>query len=170
MAVAFVIGAAILIYLIFTNSSNLLFSNRADVQVISFVGMDKVTSSSPPTTTTCCAPNSRRSIPVNPRAPIVRQTPKAGRTVKEKRRIVLTVSLGTQYITIPETKNMVAEDAEQTLKDMGLRVTKKPMSDNSVANGAVVFQPPPGRPSRVTPRSSCTSAAPRSARRARSRA
>ena len=41
MAVAFVIGAAILIYLIFTNSSNLLFSNRADVQVISFVGMTK---------------------------------------------------------------------------------------------------------------------------------
>ena len=31
----------ILIYLIFTNSSNLLFSNRADVQVISFVGMTK---------------------------------------------------------------------------------------------------------------------------------
>ena len=84
---------------------------------------------------------------------------------------MLTVSLGTQYVTIPETKNMVAEDAEQTLKDMGLRVTKKPMSDNSVANGAVVYtQPPPGRPLRVTPRSSCTSAAPRSARRARSRA
>lgn len=67
---------------------------------------------------------------------------------QEKQRIVLTVSLGTQYVTIPETKNMVAEDAEQTLKDMGLRVTK-PMSDNSVANGAVVYtQPPPGRPSR----------------------
>ena len=37
---------------------------------------------------------------------------------------------------------MVAEDAEQTLKDMGLRVTKKPMSDNSVANGAVVYTQP----------------------------
>lgn len=55
---------------------------------------------------------------------------------------MLTVSLGTQYVTIPETKNMVAEDAEQTLKDMGLRVTKKPMSDNSVANGAVVYTQP----------------------------
>ena len=95
MAVAFVIGAAILIYLIFTNSSNLLFSNRADVQVISFVGMTR-TSSSPPTTTTCCAPNSRRSIPVNPRARSSARPPKAGRTVKEKQRIVLTVSLGTQ--------------------------------------------------------------------------
>ena len=55
---------------------------------------------------------------------------------------MLTVSLGTQYVTIPEMKNMVAEDAEQTLKDMGLRVTKKPMVDNSVANGAVIYSQP----------------------------
>ena len=79
---------------------------------------------------------------MSPRARSSARTPKAGRTVKEKQRIVLTVSLGTQYVTIPETKNMVAEDAEQTLKDMGLRVTKKPMSDNSVANGAVVYTQP----------------------------
>ena len=39
MAVAFVIGAAILVYLIFTNSTNPLFSNRANVQLIDFVGM-----------------------------------------------------------------------------------------------------------------------------------
>ena len=141
MAVAFVIGAAILIYLIFTNSSNLLFSNRADVQVISFVGMTK-----DEFLATDYNSLLRAEFPVEyssePAGTIIRQTPKAGRTVKEKQRIVLTVSLGTQYVTIPETKNMVAEDAEQTLKDMGLRVTKKPMSDNSVANGAVVYTQP----------------------------
>lgn len=141
MAVAFVIGAAILIYLIFTNSSNLLFSNRADVQVISFVGMTK-----DEFLTTDYNSLLRAEFPEEyssePAGTIIRQTPKAGRTVKEKQRIVLTVSLGTQYVTIPETKNMVAEDAEQTLKDMGLRVTKKPMSDNSVANGAVVYTQP----------------------------
>lgn len=38
MAVAFVIGAFILVYLIFANSTNPLFSNRADVQLINFVG------------------------------------------------------------------------------------------------------------------------------------
>ena len=135
MAVAFVIGAAILIYLIFTNSSNLLFSNRADVQVISFVGMtkDEFLATDYNNLLRAEFPEEYSSEPAGT---IIRQTPKAGRTVKEKQRIVLTVSLGTQYVTIPETKNMVAEDAEQTLKDMGLRVTKKPMSDNSVANGA----------------------------------
>ena len=39
MAVAFVIGAFILVYLIFANSTNPLFSNRADVQLIDFVNM-----------------------------------------------------------------------------------------------------------------------------------
>ena len=138
MAVAFVIGAAILIYLIFTNSSNLLFSNRADVQVISFVGMtkDEFLATDYNNLLRAEFPEEYSSEPAGT---IIRQTPKAGRTVKEKQRIVLTVSLGTQY---PETKNMVAEDAEQTLKDMGLRVTKKPMSDNSVANGAVVYTQP----------------------------
>ena len=141
MAVAFVIGAAILIYLIFTNSSNLLFSNRADVQVISFVGMtkDEFLATDYNNLLRAEFPEEYSSEPAGT---IIRQTPKAGRTVKEKQRIVLTVSLGTQYVTIPETKNMVAEDAEQTLKDMGLRVTKKPMSDNSVANGAVVYTQP----------------------------
>ena len=141
MAVAFVIGAAILIYLIFTNSSNLLFSNRADVQVISFVGMtkDEFLASDYNSLLRAEFPEEYSSEPAGT---IIRQTPKAGRTVKEKQRIVLTVSLGTQYITIPETKNMVAEDAEQTLKDMGLRVTKKPMVDNSVANGAVIYSQP----------------------------
>lgn len=141
MAVAFVIGAAILIYLIFTNSSNLLFSNRADVQVISFVGMtkDEFLATDYNNLLRAEFPEEYSSEPAGT---IIRQTPKAGRTVKEKQRIVLTVSLGTQYVTIPETKNMVAEDAEQTLKDMGLRVTKKPMVDNSVANGAVIYSQP----------------------------
>ena len=141
MAVAFVIGAAILIYLIFTNSSNLLFSNRADVQVISFVGMtkDEFLATDYNNLLRAEFPEEYSSEPAGT---IIRQTPKAGRTVKEKQRIVLTVSLGTQYVTIPETKNMVAEDAEQTLKDMGLRVTKKPMTDNTVANGAVIYTQP----------------------------
>ena len=141
MAVAFVIGAAILIYLIFTNSSNLLFSNRADVQIISFVGMtkDEFIASDYNSLLRAEFPEEYSSEPAGT---IIRQTPKAGRTVKEKQRIVLTVSLGTQYVQLPETKNMVAEDAEQTLKDMGLRVTKKPMVDNSVANGAVIYSQP----------------------------
>ncbi|MDY5502490.1 MAG: Stk1 family PASTA domain-containing Ser/Thr kinase, partial [Gemmiger sp.] len=134
MAVAFVIGAAILIYLIFTNSSNLLFSNRNDVTLISFIGMteDEFRASE---YNSLLKLQKEEEYSDEPAGTIVKQNPKAGRTVKEGQKITLTVSLGTQYVTIPETKNMVAEDAEQTLKDMGLRVTKKPMVDSTVAPG-----------------------------------
>ncbi len=141
MAVAFVIGAAILIYLIFTNSSNLLFSNRNDVTLISFIGMteDEFRASE---YNSLLKLQKEEEYSDKPAGTIVKQNPKAGRTVKEGQKITLTVSLGTQYITIPETKNMVSEDAEQTLKDMGLRVTKKPMVDATVAPGAVIYTQP----------------------------
>ena len=79
MAVAFVIGAAILIYLIFTNSSNLLFSNRADVQVISFVGMtkDEFLATDYNNLLRAEFPEEYSSEPAGT---IIRQTPKAGRT------------------------------------------------------------------------------------------
>ena len=141
MAVAFVIGAAILIYLIFTNSSNLLFSNRNDVTLISFIGMteDEFRASD---SNSLLKLQKEEEYSDEPAGTIVKQNPKAGRTVKEGQKITLTVSLGTQYVPIPETKNMVAEDAEQTLKDMGLRVTKKPMVDSTVAPGAVIYTQP----------------------------
>src|SRR5699024_11531920 len=73
---------------------------------------------------------------------IIRQNPKAGRTVKEGQKITLTVSLGTQYVTVPETKNMVADGAVQTLKDMVLNGLQKPMQDNTVASGSVIYSSP----------------------------
>ena len=126
MAVAFVIGAAILIYLIFTNSSNLLFSNRDDVTIINFVGMTLDEYRASDYNTLLKLQEAEEYNSTYPAGTIIRQSPKAGRTVKEGQKITLTVSLGTQYVTIPETKNMVAADAEQTLKDMGLNVLQKP--------------------------------------------
>lgn len=142
MAVAFVIGAAILVYLIFTNSSNLLFSNRDDVTIINFVDttLDEFRASEYNTLLDLQVLEEYNSS--YPAGTIIRQNPKAGRTVKEGQKITLTVSLGTQYVTVPETKNMVAADAEQTLKDMGLNVLQKPMQDNTVASGSVIYSSP----------------------------
>ena len=142
MAVAFVIGALILVYLIFTNSSNLLFSNRDDVTLINFVGqtIDEYRASEYNDLLNLQLVEEYNSS--YPEGTIIRQNPKADRTVKEGQKITLTVSLGTQYVTVPETKNMVAADAEQTLKDMGLNVMQKPMQDETVANGAVIYSSP----------------------------
>lgn len=142
MAVAFVIGALILVYLIFTNSSNLLFSNRDDVTLINFVGqtIDEYRASEYNDLLNLQLVEEYNSS--YPEGTIIRQNPKADRTVKEGQKITLTVSLGTQYVTVPETQNMVASDAEQTLKDMGLNVMQKPMQDETVANGAVIYSSP----------------------------
>ncbi len=142
MAVAFVIGAAILVYLIFTNSSNLLFSNRDDVTIINFVGQTLDEYRASEYNTLLKLQEAEEYNSTYPAGTIIRQNPKAGRTVKEGQQITLTVSLGTQYVTIPETKNMVAEDAEQTLKNMGLNVLQKPMQDSTVASGAVIYSSP----------------------------
>lgn len=142
MAVAFVIGAAILVYLIFTNSNNLLFSNREDVTLINFVGMTKDEYLASDYNKLLKAEFDETYDSSSAAGTIIRQTPGAGRTVKEKQKVTLTVSLGTEYITIPETKNMDADDAKQTLLDKGLRVTKKPIVDATVATGAVVYTEP----------------------------
>ena len=142
MAVAFVIGAAILVYLIFTNSSNLLFSNRDDVTIINFVGQTLDEYRASEYNTLLKLQEAEEYNSTYPAGTIIRQNPKAGRTVKEGQQITLTVSLGTQYVTIPETKNMVAEDAEQTLKNMGLNVLQKPMQDSTVSSGAVIYSSP----------------------------
>ena len=142
MAVAFVIGAAILVYLIFTNSSNLLFSNREDVTLINFVGMTKDEYLASDYNKLLKAEFDETYDSSSAAGTIIRQTPGAGRTVKEKQKVTLTVSLGTEYVTVPETKNMDADDAKQTLLDKGLRVTKKPIVDATVATGAVAYTEP----------------------------
>lgn len=142
MAVAFVIGAGILIYLIFANSSNLLFSNLPDVTLISYVGMTEEEFrasdyNSQLRMTPIYEYNSRY-----PEGTIFQQNPKPGRTVKEGQKLTLKISMGTEWVTVPETKNMASTDAEKTLKDLGLTVVKTPMQDETVAADAVIYSAP----------------------------
>ena len=143
ITIAFALACLALCWLILNDSSNLM-NNKADITLNDYIGMTQEeaqateqVASGQISVTWEQEYNSNYAAGY-----IYKQSPVSGRTVREGQGVTLTVSLGTQYVTIPETKNMVAEDAEQTLKDMGLRVTKKPMSDNSVANGAVVYTQP----------------------------
>lgn len=142
MAVAFVIGAAILIYMIFANSSNPLFSNKKDVTLISFVGMteDEFRASEYMTLLDMVPVkeyNSEYEAGV-----IYQQSPRAGRTVKEGQKLTLTISLGTEWVTVPETRDMDADTAVESLKALGLNVKQNPIQDESVAAGNVVRTQP----------------------------
>ena len=118
MAVAFVIGAAILIYLIFTNSSNLLFSNRADVQVISFVGMtkDEFLATDYNNLLRAEFPEEYSSEPAGT---VLSQSPDAGSTVRKSSVITLVVSTGVpEVVATPEpVEPTVNEDGTITVQE-----------------------------------------------------
>ena len=69
---------------------------------------------------------------------IYKQSPVSGRTVREGQNVTLTVSLGTQYVTVPDLTNYVQADAEQQLKELGVSVLVTQAVDTSVASGAVI--------------------------------
>lgn len=142
MAVAFVIGAAILVYLIVTNSTNPLFSNRANVQLIDFVNMteDEFRNSDYFALLTPEIEYEYNSS--YPEGTIFQQSPAAGRTVKERQRITLKVSLGTEIVTIPDVAGYDKDTAKQTLSDLGVSVTTRRETNDSVAEGSVIRTDP----------------------------
>ncbi len=142
LAVAFVIGALILVYLIFSHSSSALFSNREDVQLINFVGMTR--------DEFLASDYNARLTPVwvyeyndtQEEGVIYQQTPRSGRTVKEGQKVTLKVSMGTQWVTVPETRNYSRDEALRLLSDAGLVPITTPVDDTSVAAGTVVYTEP----------------------------
>lgn len=142
MAVAFVIGAAILVYLIFTNSSNPLFSNRANVQLIDFVGQteDEFRSSDYFAQLTPDIVYEYNSM--YPEGTIFQQTPAAGRTVKERQKITLKVSRGTEIISLPDVAGYDRDTAKQTLVDLGVSVSTRRETNDSVAENTVIRTEP----------------------------
>ncbi len=142
MAVAFVIGAAILVYLIFTNSTNPLFSNRANVQLIDFVGMTEDEFRNSEYFTLLDPDIVQEYNSTYPAGTIFQQSPAAGRTVKEQQKITLKVSLGTEYITLPDVAGNDKDTAKQTLNDLGVSVVTKRETNDSVGEGTVIRTDP----------------------------
>lgn len=142
MAVAFVIGAAILVYLIFTNSTNPLFSNRANVQLIDFVGMTEDEFRASEYFSLLDPDIVQEYNSSYPAGTIFQQSPAAGRTVKEQQKITLKVSLGTEYVTLPDVAGTDKASAKQTLTDLGVSVVTKRETNDSVGEGTVIRTDP----------------------------
>ncbi len=142
MAVAFVIGASILVYLIFTNSTNPLFSNRANVQLIDFVGMTEDEFRNSEYFSLLDPDIIQEYNSSYPAGTIFQQSPAAGRTVKEQQKITLKVSLGTEYVTLPDVSGNDKATAKQTLTDLGVSVVTKRETNDSVGEGTVIRTEP----------------------------
>ena len=143
ITIAFALACLALCWLILNDSSNLM-NNKADITLNDYIGMTQEeaqateqVASGQISVTWEQEYNSNYAAGY-----IYKHSPVSGRTVREGQGVTLTVSLGTQYVTVPDLTNYVQADAEQQLKSLGVSVLVTQAVDTSVASGAVIRTDP----------------------------
>ena len=143
ITVAFALACAALCWMILNDSSSLM-GEKADVVLADYSGMtqDEVNASQQVASGQIVINWEQAYSNDYAAGYVYRQSPVAGRTVREGQSVTLTVSLGTQYVTVPDLTNYVQADAEQQLKSLGVSVLVTQAVDTSVASGAVIRTDP----------------------------
>lgn len=148
MAVAFALGATILIFMIFKFSGNPLFNNVADVELPDFTGMNyeeimaKVKSGEYKFDFQEPEYTYKADIPAGV---VYDQSPKAPKTVKENSKVTLRVSRGVQSVTVPSTAGLSRNEAEKSLTSLDLNVKIEFEEDDTVPlNVAIRTDPAAG--------------------------
>ena len=144
MAAAFLVGALLLIFLIFKLSGNPLISNKKDVELPNFVGMTKeeVEAKVADGTYSFKFEFDENYNNDNAAGVIYDQSPKPPKTVKENQSITLRVSKGTQVVTVPDLTGKSRSEAEKALTDLGLNVNVVPTEDTTVGENKVIKTDP----------------------------
>ena len=143
ITIAFALACLALCWLILNDSSNLM-NNKADITLNDYIGMtQKEAQATEQVASGQISVTWEQEYNSNYAAGyIYKQSPVSGRTVREGQGVTLTVSLGTQYVTVPDLTNYVQADAEQQLKSLGVSVLVTQAVDTSVASGAVIRTDP----------------------------
>ena len=143
ITVAFALACLALCWAILNDSSTLM-SEKADVVLADYSGMtqDEV-NAQPQVASGQITVNWEQSYSNDYAAGYVyKQSPVAGRTVREGQSVTLTVSLGIQSVTVPDVTNYLQTDAEQQLKNLGVSVLVTQAVEPTVASGSVIRTDP----------------------------
>ena len=143
ITVAFALACGALCWIILNDSSNLM-NDKADVVLADYSGMtqDEVNAQEQVASGQIVV-NWEQEYNNNYAAGYVyKQSPVAGRTVREGQSVTLTVSLGIQYVTVPDLTNYLQADGEQQLKDLGVSVLVTQAVDETVAAGSIIRTDP----------------------------
>ena len=143
ITVAFALACAALCWVILSDSSNIM-NKKADIVLSDFSGMtqDEV-NASPQVASGQVVVNWEQEYSNDYAAGhVYKQSPVAGRTVREGQSVTLTVSLGVHYVTVPDLTNYVQADGEQQLKELGVSVLVTQAVDESVAAGSIIRTDP----------------------------
>ena len=143
ITVAFALACLALCWTILNDSSTLM-SEKADIVLGDYSGMtqDEV-NAQPQVASGQISVNWEEAYSNDYAAGYVyKQSPVAGRTVREGQSVTLTVSLGIQYVTVPDLTNYLQADAEQQLKSLGVSVLVTQAVEPTVASGSVIRTDP----------------------------
>ena len=140
---AFALACAALCWTILNDSSNIM-TDRADIVLGDFSGMtqDEVNASQQVASGQVVVNWEEAYSNDYAAGYVYKQSPVAGRTVREGQSVTLTVSLGIHYVTVPDLTNYVQADGEQQLKDLGVSVLVTQAVDESVAPGSIIRTDP----------------------------
>ena len=143
ITIAFALACLALCWMILNDSSNLM-NNKADITLGDYIGMtqDEAAATEQVVSGQISVTWEQEYNSDYAAGYIYKQSPVSGRTVREGQNVTLTVSLGTQYVTVPNLTNYVQADAEQQLKDLGVSVLVTQAVDTTVASGAVIRTDP----------------------------
>ena len=143
ITIAFALACMALCWMILNDSSNLM-NNKADITLGDYIGMtqDEAAATEQVVSGQISVTWEQEYNSDYAAGYIYKQSPVSGRTVREGQNVTLTVSLGTQYVTVPDLTNYVQADAEQQLKDLGVSVLVTQAVDTTVASGAVIRTDP----------------------------
>ena len=140
---AFALACAALCWTILNDSSNIM-TDRDDIVLGDFSGMtqDEVKASEQVASGQVVVNWEEEYNNDYAAGYVYKQSPVAGRTVREGQSVTLTVSLGIHYVTVPDLTNYVQADGEQQLKDLGVSVLVTQAVDESVAAGSIIRTDP----------------------------
>lgn len=142
LALLSVLVSAVCVWYILGQSTNPLFSRRADVTVPELVGL---TQEEAETALKEEGLNILWEEVYNPAVDpgrVCAQQPAAGRTVKQGQTLTVSVSLGTQWLTVPDLTGQNRDEALQSLRDQGFSVAVEFLHDNTIEPYTIVRTEP----------------------------
>ena len=143
ITMAFALACLALCWAILNDSSTLM-SEKADVVLADYSGMTQDEVNAQPQVSSGQITENWEQAYSNDYAAgyVYKQSPVAGRTVREGQSVTLTVSLGIQSVTVPDVTNYLQADAEQQLKNLGVSVLVTQAVEPTVASGSVIRTDP----------------------------
>lgn len=142
LAALSVLGALLAVRAVLAGTTNELFSTRADVTIPDLIGLDSGSAYEAIRDTGLAVEWRQDHSAIHGAGEICAQEPRAGRTVKQGQKLVLTVSLGEQVLTVPDVERRPQREAADALRDAGFNVRVEFIEDGTLDAYTVVGMDP----------------------------